>query len=108
MRVSQSGFDRQAFGRRLDDALAAELAHQRRLWNGMRELGRIGIKVQDAARQGVVFKPQRWPQVFQAGATIERQGQDGPDIGAGTRSRAFAQEAQPPRPLGGIGAQAPQ
>jgi hypothetical protein len=58
--------------------------------------------------EAVVVEPQVVPQGFETCAAIQGQGEDRADVGARAVRRAFAQKAQAPAPLRGIGAQSPE
>lgn len=98
------------------NALVGRLRHQRATRIAQQAGGvlralpfvRIGVEVQDAARQLVVVDAGLGTQRAQQRAAVTAQRHQLPDVMAQPRRRAFAQKGDAPAPLLRIGAQAEQ
>jgi hypothetical protein len=89
-------------------AIEAVLAHDRRGLHRAVELLLFGVVVQDPQLQLVVFDAGGGAQRLQARAAVERELHDLGDVRVRARRHAFEEEAQPPRPLVRVHAQAEQ
>jgi hypothetical protein len=101
----ERGLDRDALGGGPHDAVAAELAHQRRRRDAVLELLGVRVELQDAALEVVVGDAGLAPQLAQAVARVEREVEALDRVVPRAGRQALDQEAQAPQPLPRVGAQ---
>jgi hypothetical protein len=107
-RRRERGLDRDAFVGRAHDAVAAELAHQRRGLDTVLEFLGIGVELQDAALEMVVRDAGLGAQRLQAVPRVKREVEALDRVVLRTRRQAFDEELHPPFPLPPVGAQPEQ